>query len=281
MENRKRERVALAIFLVLVTLGGLLLAAYFLTGRSWSVAATMVDDTMGSLDRYTVVAFSGVIPEGKLEAAEESSGSSASSSASGSSSSSSSAASASASEHEVGPEFTMMDAFGESPDQPGEIGIGDSVKSVFEREDRRASSHGDDVYVSDVRDLYSMKGADGVTLSLSDLSKYADPVVLSAGTKKVGVFSAASYVSRAKLKSIVETLKDDGADTIVCIVPRTPFLSTYDGIDVVALASAPDGPPDERDTGDTLVVQSPEAGDVGVVILSSNNVPTYKVVKEL
>lgn len=280
MESRKRERVALAIFLVMVVLGGLLLAAYFLTGRSWSVAATMVDDTVGSLDRYTVVAFSGVIPEGRLEAADEASASSASSSASGSSDSSS-AASASASEHEVGPEFTMMDAFGESPDQPGEIGIGDSVKSVFEREDRRASSHGDDVYVSDVRDLYSMKGADGVTLSLSDLSKYADPVVLSAGTKKVGVFSAASYVSRAKLKSIVETLKDDGVDTIVCIVPRTPFLSTYDGIDVVVLASAPDGPPDERDTGDTLVVQSPEAGDVGVVILSSNNVPTYKVVKEL
>lgn len=280
MESRKRERVALAIFLVMVVLGGLLLAAYFLTGRSWSVAATMVDDTVGSLDRYTVVAFSGVIPEGRLEAADEASASSASSSASGSSDSSS-AASASASEHEVGPEFTMMDAFGESPDQPGEIGIGDSVKSVFEREDRRASSHGDDVYVSDVRDLYSMKGADGVTLSLSDLSKYADPVVLSAGTKKVGVFSAASYVSRAKLKSIVETLKDDGVDTIVCIVPRTPFLSTYDGIDVVVLASAPDGPPDERDTGGTLVVQSPEAGDVGVVILSSNNVPTYKVVKEL
>ena len=278
MENRKRERVALAIFLVMVVLGGLLLAAYFLTGRSWSVAATMVDDTVGSLDTYTVVAFSGVIPEGKLEAAEESSGSASSSSASGSSSSSSSA---SASEHEVGPEFTMRDAFGESTDQAAEIGIGDSVKSVFEREDRRASSHGDDVYVSDVRDLYSMKGADGVTLSLSDLSKYADPVVLNAGTKKVGVFSAASYVSRAKLKSIVETLKDDGADTIVCIVPRTPFLSTYDGIDVVVLASAPDGPPDERDTGGTLVVQSPEAGDVGVVILSSNNVPTYKVVKEL
>lgn len=281
MESRKRERVALAIFLVMVVLGGLLLAAYFLTGRSWSVAATMVDDTVGSLDRYTVVAFSGVIPEGRLEAADEASASSASSSASGSSSSSSAAASASASQHEVDPEFTMRDAFGESSDQPGETGIGDSVMSVFEREDRRASSHGGDVYVSDVRDLYSMKGADGVTLSLSDLSKYSDPVVLGAGSKKVGVFSTSSYVSRAKLKSIVDALKDDGADTIVCIVPRTPFLSTYDGIDVVVLASAPDGPPDERDTGGTLVVQSPEAGDVGVVILSSNNVPSYKVVKEL
>lgn len=61
MQNRTRERAGLAIFLVLVALGGILLGAYFLTGRSWSVAATMVDDAAGSLDAYTVVAFSGVV----------------------------------------------------------------------------------------------------------------------------------------------------------------------------------------------------------------------------
>lgn len=275
MENRKRERAALAIFLVLVALGGLLLGAYFLTGRSWSVAATMMDDTVGTLDRYTVVAFNGVIPEDGLEPAEESSGLPASSGGSDSSSS------FSTSEREVAPEFTMRDAFGGSSDQPAEIGIGDSVMSVFEREDRRASAHGDDVYVSDVRDLYSMKGADGVTIGLSDLSRYADPVVLGAGAKKIGVFSTTAYVSRAKLKSIVGALKDDGADTIVCLAPRTSLLSTFDGLDVVVLSAAPDGRSDERDTGDALVVQSPEVGDVGVVLLSSNNVPSYKVVKEL
>lgn len=282
MENRKRERVALVIFLVLVALGGLLLGAYFLTGRSWSVAATMVDDRVGSLDRYSVVAFSGVIPEGELDA--EANASAEPGSAPGGSSPSSAASSASPEsdqEPEVSPEFTMQDAFGSPSDSVADTGIGDSIMSVFERENRRASAGDDKVYVSDVRDLYAMKGADGVTLNLTDLSRYLDPVVLSAGDKKIGVFSTTAYISRAKLKSIIWALRDNGADSIICLTPRTSLLSTYDGLDVVVLTSPPDGRTDDRDTGGTLVVQSPEVGDVGVVLLSSNNVPSYKVVKEL
>lgn len=288
MEKRAREKAGLAIFLVLVALGGILLGGYFLTGRSWSVAATMVDDTVGSLDRYTVVAFSGTTPpeEEILVAAKgpsSSAGSSASSSSSGASSSSHPApSSSSAAQQEIEPEFTMRDAFGDSAGSVAEPGVRESILSIFERQDRKNASLDDEnVYVSDVRDLYALKGADGLTLNLSDTSRYAEPIVLNGGNKKIGIFAISSYISRAKLKSTIAALEEDGADTVICIAPRTALLSTYDDIDVVILTNPQEERPDEREHPTTLVVESPEIGDVGVVLLTSNNVPSFKVVKEL
>ena len=269
MQNRTRERAGLAIFLVLVALGGILLGAYFLTGRSWSVAATMVDDAAGSLDAYTVVAFSGVVAPDEDEPA----GSDASSA--------SPDAKPSSSDGELAPEFTMEDAFGDSPDGDAELGVKESILSVFEREDRKHAAEDGTVFVSDVRDIYSLKGANGLSLNLADAARYAEPSVLAAGGQKIGAFSTSAYVSRAKLKSILAALRDEGAEAVVCITPRTSLLSTYDGLDVVVLTSPADGRPDGRDTHGALVVESPYVGEVGVVIFSSNNVPSYKVVKEL
>ena len=282
MQNRTRERAGLAIFLVLVALGGILLGAYFLTGRSWSVAATMVDDAAGSLDAYTVVAFSGVVATDADQPAGSSAADGFSSAAASSDASSASPdAKPSSSDDELAPEFTMEDAFGDSPDGDAELGVKESILSVFEREDRKHAAEDGTVFVSDVRDIYSLKGANGLSLNLADAARYAEPSVLAAGGKKIGVFSTSAYVSRAKLKSILAALRDEGAEAVVCITPRTSLLSTYDGLDVVVLTSPADGRPDGRDTHGALVVESPYVGEVGVVIFSSNNVPSYKVVKEL
>ena len=231
----------------------------------------MVDDAAGSLDAYSVVAFSGVIPP-----SSKSEGSASSSAASSSASSN-----AAQDESPVQPEFTMQDAFAGSSDAAADESLRDSIESILEREDRRKASSDDGVYVSDVRDLYSLKGAGGLSLNLSDPARYAEPSVLNAGGKKLGVFSVSAYVSRAKLKSIETYLWEEGAEAIVCIAPRTSLLSTYDGLSVVILTTACEGRADERDKHGALVVESPEVGEVGVVIFSSNNVPSYKVVKEL
>lgn len=279
MEKRSREKIALAMFLVLVALGGVLLGGYFLTGRSWSVAATMVDDTVGSLDRYTVVAFSGTIPP-QEESKDRSQASSSSSSSAVSSSSAASSSSSDSVSAEIGPEFTMQDAFGEGSGAPSDLTVKEAIQSIFQRQDRRKAALDDTVYVSDVRDLYDLKGASGITLNVSDPSIYAEPIVMSAGDKKIGVFSISAYASRAKLKAIAGLLDEQGADTVICIAPRSSMLAMLDGIDVV-ICTKPAGASSERESPSTLVVESPEIGDVGVVLLSSNNVPSFKVVKEL
>ena len=279
MEKRSREKIALAMFLVLVALGGVLLGGYFLTGRSWSVAATMVDDTVGSLDRYTVVAFSGTIPL-QEESKDRSQASPSSSSNAASSSSAASSTDSESVSAEIGPEFTMQDAFGEGSGASSDLTVKEAIQSIFQRQDRRKAALDDNVYVSDVRDLYDLKGASGITLNVSDSSIYAEPIVMSAGEKKIGVFSISAYASRAKLKAIAGLLDEQGADTVICIAPRSSMLAMLDGIDVV-ICTKPAGASSERESPSTLVVESPEIGDVGVVLLSSNNVPSFKVVKEL
>ena len=55
MKKRTREKVALLVFALLVILGGSVLLRYFETGRSWNVAASVVDDSFGQIKGYTAI----------------------------------------------------------------------------------------------------------------------------------------------------------------------------------------------------------------------------------
>lgn len=260
--GRARERAALVIFLLLVIAGGIVLFGYFSTGRDWSVAATFLDDSVGSLDDYAVVVFAGTSepdrPTERGGVAEKDASSMSSRTPSG----------------------------GRSPEGLPTEGISQLIMSVYQRFDKLKDAPADaGVYVSDVRDLYELKGASVVTLRLDDPAYYAEPVILHSKNRSFGVFSVSSYTSRAQMKKTVASLADAGADSVICIAPRTAMLSTRDGIDVVVLTDEPLDNPEfmqyDKDNTGVLVVSSPERGSVGVVIFSSNNVPSFKTVEEL
>ena len=59
MKKRTREKVALLVFALLVILGGSVLLRYFETGRSWNVAASVVDDAFGQMQGYTAIVYDG------------------------------------------------------------------------------------------------------------------------------------------------------------------------------------------------------------------------------
>lgn len=255
--SRTRERVALVIFLVLIAFGGILLSAYFLTGKTWSIAATIMDDAAGSMDDYTVVVFNGVIdPKGAKEADGKD---------------------APVRENEI----TLLDVINSSTDDKVNDALGGRILSMYELAGKQQASTDDKVYASDVRDIYELKGAGGITLNIADIERYADPEVLNAGNRKYGVFSIGSYTSRAKLKSTIDELRRDGADSVICIAPRQSLLATFDGIDAVVLTESVDSMARKTDTGGTLVAESPFQGEAGVITFSSNNVPSYKIIGEL
>ena len=85
-------------------------------------------------------------------------------------------------------------------------------------------------------------------------------------------------------KGIAMRAKGMGANVVVCMTPRLALISDYDAIDVVILTT-----PIEQQSqfyrskvgGDTFVVQAPERGDVGLVILSSNDIPSSRVIEVL
>lgn len=254
MEGRRRNQVALAVFLALVIAGGIALVGYFFTGRSWSVAATIVDDQVGTMEDYAVVAFSGSASPSPSEAAKPAG--------------------------EVDVEKTMSDPYSTSSAPSGDDLI-ERIKSIYQRAEARQEAGSDGVYVSDVRDLYELKGASVLTLNTTDLDYYAKPLVFHTAERTFGVFSVSAYTSRAKTAEIVKGLRDDGAQSIICVAARSALLSTYAGIDVVIFTEESEAAISEIDTGETLAVCTPATGSVGVVLFSSNNIPSFKTIEEL
>lgn len=61
MEKSFREKIALAVFLVLIVLSLIGLGWYILAGHSWNVAASTIDDTVGEMEGYTAIVYPGTI----------------------------------------------------------------------------------------------------------------------------------------------------------------------------------------------------------------------------
>lgn len=60
MNQQSRERVALAVFLLLVVAVIAAGVVYITVGHNWNTAATTIDDAAGSLDGYTAIVYDGV-----------------------------------------------------------------------------------------------------------------------------------------------------------------------------------------------------------------------------
>lgn len=244
MSKATRERAALVIFFVLILMGAFILMSYFSTGRGWSVAATAVDDSVGQLEDYTVIVYSGVaepdpLAKGGVTTQDE--------------------------------EITEADR---------EMGLGFELLNLTQEVEGLDAGR---VFVSDVRELYETRGADVLSLDLSHGgSRYATPQIFDVDGKKIGVFSLDRRLPADELDIITDGLREKGAASILCITPRPALISSYDGIDVVIFTTGTHAYSVINDPEDqTMVTNSPERGDVGVILLSSNNVPSAKSVDSL
>ncbi len=252
MQNRARERAGLVIFFALVLLGGVVLLGYFTTGLTWTVYATMLDDTVGNMEGYTAIVYSGTVAPEDDEEADDG----------------------------------AQDVIGAA----GEAADGSDIPSFADSMGLRILSYYpgiyaegyEGVYISEVRELYEQKEAEVVTIDALDVLAHPEPQVLHAGDKAIGIFGAGSYATRRVLEKEVAELREQGAQVVVCVTKRMALLSELDGIDVVVLTEHSDH---QRTTGsrvgDTLVVQAPKTGEAGVVLLSSNNVASARSIDAL
>lgn len=136
-------------------------------------------------------------------------------------------------------------------------------------------------YVSDVRKSYASKEAGSLTLNISDKGRYKEPIVFDTGNKKIGVFEVSAYTSRATITRLVKALRDDGAEFVICVTPKLSHIPMFDGINAVILTTENDDSAFDRNTGNTFIMTSPEKGSTAVLFISSNNVPSLRVVEEL
>ncbi len=316
MEKRTREKIALVVFFLLVVFAGAVLVGYFTTGRTWNVAASFVDDTVGSMDGYTAIVYEGVIDpvadddvdaesdgkgkeaadsksssskarsanasdgvqdEGGASASDGSSNKGAEGKAASSSTSDASGSSSASSNAESDEKAGSADEAGSDSGSAGSFGL--DLLALLSQTTGRAS---EDVYPSEVRSLYTQKGAQALTLNLSDLERYAEPQVYEVGGKRIGVYSLKVYATRGVVADIRRTLEAQDVDVTICLTPRADFLSTTDGTDVVIVTTDLEGISTNGSTQNgVFTVSSPEKGSVGAVLLNPSNVASARVIKTL
>lgn len=277
--EKKKNRVALVLLILLVILGGFGIAAYLTTGRTWSVAATIVDDTVGNMSDYSVVVFSGV---GEVLETDEESAllirepvDELKDSASGENT-----------EDVVDGEDNSSDLSHGLIPLEGDATIsyanlGDRIMSVFYRAmSKLRSEESDIVHVSDVRDLYEIAGADVCTINISDLDYYSEPQTFKLGEKNLGVFSVSEYASRAYITSVINNFSRDDTNIVICIAQDTSMVATFDGIDVL-ITTCEETSSDNQDKGETYHIVSPSLREVGIILFSASDVPIFKSISEI
>ena len=133
-----------------------------------------------------------------------------------------------------------------------------------------------------LRSFYEEKGAGVLTLNVDDLARYEKPRILMAGDRKIGVVAVDYYASARQLKKLHDELASAGAESFVCLVPRLSCLADTDDFNVVIVTDDDQAEPGRGEgEGSAHIVYAPERGQVGVVLLTSLNVPSSKVYASL
>lgn len=258
MKERVRERIALVVLIALVALAGSAIIAYFAFGRSWSVAATIMDDAVGRMNGYTALVFnagdsgSGVVGLSGQSAARQ----------------------AAASVSDKGSESIRQS---EAPADTDTIGL--RIMAYY----TLANPYGlQEVDPQAVVDLYEEKDTNVAILDVAGYGVGSAPEVIEVGDKKIGVFYAVGYKSNSQIAKITDRLRDDGAEAIICITPRLETLQSTVGIHAVLVQDVNDDlAGGSTRSGDTLITAVPSSGKVGVILFSSNNMATARVIDAL
>ena len=279
MARTTREKIALIVLALLIVLISVCACAYMSTAKSWTLAASYVDDTVGSMEGYTVIAYAGTLtPQDDFaESAESAEGVGVDSAGFDGE------AEGLNLEHEEG----VLE--GEGPSAPeSESALESDVHTVLDEdgilpplkdmmEEEKAP-----LYVSDVRDDYEEKGAFVLSLDTRNLERYLEPSLLMVNGKRVGVFSVDVPVTQTYLDVYLGYFEKRDVDVVVCLTTGTSNLPSLEGIDVVLVTTPQEGLSTigiERD--DAFVLRTPEVGSVGVILITSNNVVSSKVVDAL
>lgn len=303
MSERSREKIALVVFALLVLFAGSCLVGYIVAGHSWNVAATNIDDTFGSLDGYTVIAYAGTNSEDESSSAssgkdegfvgalknastakrtdedslttqtpDDDAADSAASEASSDGAADTSASKGSSESLADSKDAKNAEARStETLDQDRAASLVKKVRSISKSAKREW------VCVSQVQQSYVEKGATVFVLDTKNPGKYSEGLILKKDDHRFGVFSVEEPTTLLNLKRQVASFEDSDVDFIVAIVSDKSLLKDVQGIDIV-ISTTGDGLFSMGETkSGTFYVNAPAIGKVGATLISPNNVVSAKV----
>lgn len=253
-----REKIALGALAVLVIVFVCIGLTYVTNaGKTWNLAASVMDDTLGSMEGYSVIVYEGTVdPEPEEEELLPSA--------------------------DTAPEPNVVE--GDDPEEVAKdsaVEIAESYEPTFlPLEEYKEPA--ERIFVSDVRAEYESKGASVLSLDSHAPSKYAQPGFYYLSDKLVGVLSIESPLPATRMAQYSEFFDQAGTEVVMCITPRRGYLETLEGTDIVLVTGDDEGYTTiGSNEDDTFVVRAPETGTIGVILITSSNVVSSKAISEL
>lgn len=267
MSKRIREKIALVVFALLVVMAGCCLGGYLVAGHSWNVAASSLDDTFGSMEGYTVIAYEGTIASFDSEDLQR---------VEGSHGESDDVRDDAADERDIADGFAAASEDGAT----GESALGEASRDPSSAAKAESEKHF--VSVEQVCASYEEKNATVFALDVANLDRYSEGTILKKGSCRFGVFSVDESTRPLQVKRMVDYFEKHEVDFIVAIASDKKLVEDIaDGIDIVisirdeelfVMGEMIDG---------TFFVDAPERGSVGAILISPSNVVSAKVIDEL
>lgn len=295
MEKRTREILALVLLAALLVVGSAVIVWYILVGHGWNMAASHIDDLVGSMEGYTVVVFEGTETppvESRDRAASEPALFGAESAVAAAVRADAEAQAAQAAEIAK----ALAKAQSESGQDPSMSDI--TVNPSLSPRSSQASSQAADKAVSDMRPIvdemaepvdidkvcqnYLEKGAAVIKVRSGDLAYYEDPIVVSKRGTRYGIFYAPGHYRYSLVRSTVKELRAKDVGFIIAVTADDGLAEgPLNGVDLAIFAcnaGIPTG--GEWDNG-TFCVDAPYLGEVQAVIMAPSGVMTSKSISSL
>lgn len=284
MQKRTREIAALVLLAVLGAGAMLAMGWYILAGHGWNVTASNIDDSIGQMDGYTVLLIEGTRRPEAVEAkrlareaaeAASSAGADPSAAAAGEEAPEAAVPEGAAGEAAGVPETPAV-AGGDGPDgDAGADPLGDAPAADALDIEMDAQGFGIDALGESYRD----KGAEVYRIDVAGRSLYAEPLVVSRGERRVGLF-ALDYPARpAAVMTAQKLLARQEADLKV-VITNDPALedARLPGIDIIVCDIADEEPLKGYYRNSAYCVDTPYEGEVEAIIISPSGVVSSKTI---
>ena len=276
MSPATREKIALGLLTALIVLSLCGLGWYLVAGHSWNVAASNIDDTVGTMEGYTAIVYEGTAkpqPEKEHPLAASKGDGAKEDGASGTT-----VLNIADSSINGGAGDDASDAIdptaSDDPAGSGDLdGSGSDLNATTSTLDPDAPA----VTVSSVAESYRSKQATVLELDLSDLTRYAEGTIVKRGTHRFGVLSLDAKTPRAQVVTAISALKRAHVSFVVAIAPSTALLDDIEGVDIAIGTNSLDPATLGSSEGGTFAVDAPVIGRVGTILISPSNVVSAKV----
>ena len=282
MAKRSREILALILLFVLVIAGLVAIVAYLTVGHSWNVAATNIDDSVGSMSGYTVFAYEGTLPDDEADEEERAGQEPATSLSSSATASSSSSSSTSAI-------TTFDDVVSDYLDKEASVVALDLAHPETYEEPLVIVRNGSRIGIFSVTDDSTAIGIDKTlnyfqtlnvdyVLAISYLTPSDDDDDAQKASDSSSSSSSQASSSSSAASSSSASSESSTAASATTAVTLHDYLLSVSGVDIVLDTVRADYTTRGVNRAGKFIVSAPVMNTAGIILVSPSNVVSSKTV---